>query len=58
MKLVNLELNCIRKIVGITDKHSKYLILKKSGDLNEDEKDQLQQILSRSACLKFAHEFK
>ena len=58
MKLVNLELNSIRKLVGITDKHSKYLILKNSEDLNEEEKEKLQQILSRSACLKIAHEFK
>ena len=58
MKLVNVELNSIRKLVGITDKHSKYLILKNSEDLNEEQKEKLQQILSRSACLKIAHEFK
>lgn len=58
MKLVNLELNFIRKLVGITDKHSKYLILRNSGDLNESEKEKLQRILSRSACLKIAHELK
>ena len=58
MKLVNLELNCIRKLVGITEKHSKYLILKNYEDLNEEEKEKLKLILSRSACLKFAHEFK
>jgi len=58
MKLVNSELNLLRKIVGITDKQSKYLILKNGGDLNEEQKEKLLEILARSACLKIAYEFK
>lgn len=58
MKLVNLELNRIRIIVGVTDKFSKYLLLKNSVDLNEEEKEKLKEILSRSACLRVAYELK
>ncbi len=58
MKLVNSELNLLRKIVGITDKHSKYLLLRNGVDLNEEQKEKLLEILARSACLKIAYEFK
>lgn len=58
MKTVNKELNLIRKVVGVTDKFSKYLLLKNFGDLYEEQKEQLKEILSRSACLKIAYEFK
>lgn len=58
MKLVNIELNLIRLAAGVTGKSSKYLILKNSGDLNEEEQEKVQQFLSQSACLRIAYEFK
>lgn len=58
MKSVNIELNLIRKIVGLTDKHSKYLLLKNSGDLESEEKEKLKEIFRQSDCLKVAYELK
>lgn len=58
MKLVNKELNFIRKTVGVTEKFSKYLLLKNSVDLNEEEREKLEKFLSRSVCLRVAYEFK
>ena len=58
MKLVNKELNFLRKTVGVTDKSSKYLLLKNFEDLNEEEREKLEQFLRRSVCLRIAYEFK
>jgi len=58
MRLVNQELNLLRRIVGVTDKFSKYLILKNQEDLPAEEKTKLLELLSRSACLKIAYDFK
>lgn len=58
MKLVNGELNLLRKKIGIKDRHSKYLLLKNLADLNEDKLAHLTQILSQSPCLQIAHELK
>jgi transposase len=58
MKSVNEELNKIRKKAGVTEKHSKYLLLKNATDLNQEQKDKLEKILEHSICLKIAHELK
>nr|WP_242038460.1 transposase [Chroococcidiopsis sp. [FACHB-1243]] len=58
MKSVNEELNKIRKQAGVTDKHSKYLLLKNATDLNQAQKDKLEEILARSICLRIAYELK
>lgn len=58
MKLVNDTLNKIRRRVGVTAKGSKYLLLKNNQDLTETDQEQLEQILSQSACLRFAYEMK
>jgi len=58
MKLLNTDLNKLRKKIGIKDKHSKYLLLKNSVDLDEEQKKYLAQILKKSPCLKIAYELK
>jgi len=51
-------LNLIRKIVRVTDKYSKYLLLKNQDNLNLEEKEKLEKILRQSACLGVAYELK
>lgn len=58
MKLVNETLNKIRRGVGVTSKGSKYLLLKNHQDLSKSDQEQLEQILSQSACLRLAYEMK
>lgn len=58
MKIVNIDLNKLRKKMGIKDKHSKYLLLKNFEDLDKTQKTHLAQILQKSPCLKIAHELK
>lgn len=58
IKSVNKELNLLRKIVGVTDKYSKYFRLKNQENLNIEEKEKLEQILRQSACLRVAYELK
>jgi len=58
MKLVNDRLNKIRRAVGVTAKGSKYLLLKNYQGLSETQQEQLEQILSQSACLRLAYEMK
>ena len=58
MKLVNGELDKLRKKSGIKNRHSKYLLLKNLADLDEDKLAYLRQILSQSPCLQIAHELK
>jgi len=58
MKLLLDRLNKIRRLVGVTTKGSKYLLLKNHQNLTESDKVQLEQILSQSACLRFAYEMK
>gem|GEM_PF-6765641 len=48
MKLVNTDLNKLRKKMGIKDKYSKYLLLKNFVDLDEEQKKYLAQILQKS----------
>ena len=48
MKPVNEELNKIRKQVKVTDKGSKFILLKNSEDLTEEEYTKLNDILRRS----------
>jgi transposase len=58
MKLVNSELNKLRKIVGMTLRGSRYLLLKNQADLTEEQHLKLEQLLSQSCCLRMAHELK
>lgn len=58
MKLVNGELNKLRKKIGVKDRKAKYLLLKNLADLDEGQLAHLTQILSQSPCLQIAHELK
>ena len=58
MKAVNQELNKIRYKLGITDRYSKYLLLKNKSDLTDEQSKKLDEILGRSECLRIAYEMK
>ena len=58
MKLVNNELNKLRKTVGMTLRGSRYLLLKNQTDLSEEQRLQLELILKHSGCLRIAYELK
>lgn len=58
MKLVNEELNKIRKQAKITAKGSKFILLKNGENLNESEQTKLEDILSHSKRLRSAYEWK
>lgn len=55
MKLVNQRLNKLRQIVGIKAKGSRFLLLKNSSDLTEEETEKLEMVLAQSACLRIAY---
>lgn len=58
MKLINSELNKLRKAVGMTLRGSRYLLLKNQADLSEEQRLQLEVILNHSCCLRIAYELK
>ncbi|MFB2895633.1 transposase [Aerosakkonemataceae cyanobacterium BLCC-F50] len=58
MKLVNQRLTKLQQIVGIKAKGSRFLLLKNSEDLTEEENQKLQDILSPSPCLRIAYSMK
>lgn len=58
MKLVNSELNKLRKTVGMTLRGSRYLLLKNQTDLTEEQRLKLELVLNHSCCLRIAYELK
>ncbi|MDZ4874952.1 MAG: hypothetical protein CLLPBCKN_004348 [Chroococcidiopsis cubana SAG 39.79] len=58
MKVVNEELNKIRKQVGIFDRRSKFLLWKNGLDLTQEETQKLEEILHRSKRLRRAYQWK
>ncbi|MEG4885197.1 ISL3 family transposase [Microcoleus sp. K1-B6] len=58
MKVVNKDLNKLRRAAGITDRQSKYLLLSNRVNLNPLQIDKLELILSKSECLRIAYEMK
>ena len=58
MKLVNQELNNLRKTVGMTLRGSRYLLLKNQDNLSKEQQLQLEQVLKHSCCLRIAYELK
>ena len=58
MKLVNNELNQLRKQVGIRTRGSRYLLLKNQADLTIEQQFELEQVLNCSPCLRIAYELK
>lgn len=58
MQAVNKELNQIRRQAGITDRGSKFLLLKNREDLTIEQKTKLEPILKRSKRLRKAYDWK
>ncbi|MEG4037640.1 transposase [Microcoleus sp. S36b_A4] len=58
MKVVNKDLNKLRRAAGITDRQSKYLLLSNRENLNQDQIDKLEVTLGKSECLRIAYEMK
>lgn len=58
MKAVNQDLNKLRRQLGITDRGSKFLLLRNGADLNAEQVLKLRLVLERSPCLKIAYEMK
>ncbi|MFQ3585899.1 MAG: transposase, partial [Cyanobacteriota bacterium] len=58
MQPINRELNRIRKQTKMTVKESKFILLKNSDDLTDEEKTKLGSILNHSQRLRKAYEFK
>ena len=58
MKVVNKDLNKLRRAAGITDRQSKYLLLSNRVNLNPEQIDKLELTLGKSECLRIAYEMK
>jgi transposase len=58
MKVINQDLNKLRRAAGITDRHSKYLLLNNRINLNPEQLEKLELTLKRSECLRIAYEMK
>ncbi|WP_333317950.1 ISL3 family transposase [Microcoleus sp. B4-C1] len=58
MKIVNKDLNKLRRAAGITDRQSKYLLLSNRVNLNQEQIDKLELTLGKSECLRIAYEMK
>jgi len=58
MKVVNRDLNKLRRAAGITERCSKYLLLSNRVNLNPEQVDKLELILKKSECLRIAYEMK
>ncbi|MEJ6485872.1 transposase [Nostoc punctiforme UO1] len=58
MKVVNKDLNKLRRAAGITDRQSKYLLLSNRVNLKPEQIDKLEVVLGKSECLKIAYEMK
>jgi transposase len=58
MKAVNQDLNRLRRKLGITDRGSKFLLLRNGIDLDPEQIVKLDVVLAQSASLKIAYELK
>ena len=58
MKVVNRDLNKLRRAAVITETCSKYLLLSNRGNLNPEQVDKLELTLKKSECLRIAYEMK
>jgi len=58
MKVVNRDLNKLRRAAGITDRCSKYLLLSNRVNFNPEQLDKLELTLKKSECLRIAYEMK
>jgi len=58
MKVVNQDLNKLRRAIGITDRGSKYLLLSNRSNLNSGQNQRLAMTLKKSELLRIAYEMK
>ena len=58
MKVVNQDLNKLRRAREITDRGSKYLLLSNRSNLNLEQILRLEMTLKKSECLRIAYEMK
>ena len=58
MKIVNKDLNKLRRAIGITDRGSKYLLLSNRSNLNIEQIHRWEVTLKKSECLRIAYEMK
>lgn len=58
MKIVNQDLNKLRRKLGITDRGSKFLLLRNRSDLKAEQVLNLALVLEGSPCLRIAYEMK
>jgi transposase len=58
MKVVNKDLDKLRRAAGITDRQSKYLLLSNRVNLKPEQIDKLELTLGKSECLRIAYEMK
>ncbi|MFB2881898.1 ISL3 family transposase, partial [Floridanema aerugineum] len=58
MQLLNRGLNKIRRLVKVTTKGSRYLLLKNRQDLTSSEQLALLEVLNQSPCLQIAYQMK
>jgi transposase len=58
MQQVNRELNKFRRLVKVTSRKAKYLLLKNGKDLKTEEWEELNKIFCEHPCLQIAYEFK
>jgi transposase len=58
IKVVNKNLNRLRRAAGITDRQSKYLLLTNRINLNAEQSERLELTLGKSECLRIAYEMK
>jgi len=58
MKVVNKDVNKLRRAAGITDRQSKYLLLSNRLNLNSEQIDKLELTVGKSECLRIAYEMK
>ena len=54
MKVVNQDLNKLRRAIIITDRGSKYLLLSNRSNLNLEQILRLEMTLQKSECLRIA----
>ncbi|MBC6423587.1 MAG: transposase [Hormoscilla sp. SP5CHS1] len=58
MQHVNRELNKLRRLVRVTDRGSKYLLLSIGADIDKESQEKLKVILEKYPCLEIAYQLK
>jgi transposase len=58
MKVVNRDLNKLRRAAGVTERCSKYLLLSNRVNLNPEQVDKLELTLKKSECFRITYEMK